>query len=422
MTTPIAYPAPTGSLRDIRLYMQNGCLSPRGAEILLRQDTLWQIVARHVQDPGWWREQSPAVSHPPELPWRIQSWDAALRLQVPGVDIWIDPGPEAPIPAQAPNLIIVTHAHYDHTARLGDFSTAFPSARVVMSDNTYGLLSLQAQSDVQLRRCLEERTVRIELGAQRVIEGARLTLVPAGHLLGAAMIDVEVGDDAILVTGDFALRDVGGVPGAPWPEKRYSLVLIEATSVHRGALPVADPQANRMPFLQEVSSWLERGKTRILVTTQAMGQAQELYAALVLSQQAGAFPDLKVRLTRFAEVVSKRYYDALKESSRVWHCPFYTLEADRIPPQSVVISSEDEDSGLAQSLREVPDGECVTDPAVYTHAGWGERMTWAVGVPSHAVGLYAGYSSSLHTALSDIGRKVRALSQEGEEWLINEDQ
>ncbi|MDY6876090.1 MAG: MBL fold metallo-hydrolase [Chloroflexota bacterium] len=389
---------------------------------MLRQDTPWHIVARHVQDPGWWREQSPAVSPPPQLPWRIQSWDAALRLRVPGLDIWIDPGPEAPIPAQAPNLIAITHAHYDHTARLGDFSTAFPDTRVIMSDDTYGLLSLQAQSDIQLRRCLEERTVRVDLGAQRVIEGARLTLVPAGHLLGATMIDVEVGDDAILVTGDFALRDVGGVPGAPWPEKQYSLVLIEATSVHRGALPVADPQANRIPFLRDLSHWLRQDKTRLLVIAQAMGQAQELYAALVLAQQAGAFPDLKVRLTRFAEAVSQRYYDALKKSSRVWHCPFYTLEADQIPPQSVVISSEDEGSSLARSLREAPDGECTSAPAVYTHAGWGERMTWAVGVPSYAVGLYAGYSSSWHSALSDTGRRVRALSQEGEEWLTNEDQ
>jgi hypothetical protein len=174
-----------------------------------------------------------------------------------------------------------------------------------------------------------------------------------------------------------------------------------------------------MPFLQGVSSWLEQDKTKILVAAQAMGQAQELYAALVLAQQAGTFPDLKVRLAGFAETVSQRYYEALKDSSRVWHCPFYRLAVDQIPSQSVVISSAGEDSRLTDSLREAPDGEYIDAPAVYTHAGWGERMTWAVGVPSYAVGLYAGYSSSLHVNLANIDRKVEALSQEGEEWLIN---
>jgi hypothetical protein len=399
--------------------MQDGRLSSRGAEKLLKRGAPWQMVARHVQDLDWWRDQSPAVSRAPTLPWCIQAWDATLRLQVSDWDIWVDPGPESPIPAQAPNLIIVTHAHYDHVAQLGDFSAAFPNARVIMSDGTYELLSLRARSDLQLKECLEERTVRIEIGAQRTIEGTNVKLLPAGHLFGAAMVDLELDDDAVLVSGDFALRDVGGVPGAPWPDKQYSLVLMESTSVHRGSLPVADPRANRMPFLQGVSSWLEQDKTKILVAAQAMGQAQELYAALVLAQQAGTFPDLKVRLAGFAETVSQRYYEALKDSSRVWHCPFYRLAVDQIPSQSVVISSAGEDSRLTDSLREAPDGEYIDAPAVYTHAGWGERMTWAVGVPSYAVGLYAGYSSSLHVNLANIDRKVEALSQEGEEWLIN---
>lgn len=419
MNKPIAYPSPTGYLQDVSHHMQDGYLSPKEAEVLLEQGLSWQTIAQHVQDPVWWRKQLPVVSRPPKLSWSIQSWDAALRLRASDWDIWVDPGPEAPIPDREPNLIIVTHAHYDHIAQLGDFSAAFPDTRVIMSDGTYELLALQARSDFQLRMCLEERTIRVALGAQRIVEGAKVVLLPAGHLLGAVMVDIELDNDAILVTGDFALRDVGGVPGAPWPKKQYSLVLMEATSVHRGSLPVADPKVNRMPFLHNISNCLEQGKTRILVMAQAMGQAQELYAALTLSQQSGSFPNLKVRLTGFAEAVSQHYYDVLKGSSRVWHCPIYTLATDLVPPQSVVISSGRDDSRLNSSLRKAPDGECIDAPAVYTHAGWGERMTWAVGVPSYAVGLYAGYSSSLHVNLTNIDRKVKALSQKGEEWLIN---
>ncbi len=350
MNKAIAYPAPRGVLKQISPYMQEGRLSLEGAEILLSQGLPWEAVARHVQAPQWWRKQTPVASAPPTLPWRVQAWNATLRLRVPDLDIWIDPGPDAPIPIQPPNLIVVTHAHHDHTARLGDFSAAFPQVRVVMSYGTYDLLSLRADSDIRLKRCLEEQTIRIKLGASRILEDAKLTLWPAGHLLGAAMIDIELGGDAVLVTGDFALRDVGGIPGAPWLEKQYSLVLMEATTVHQDALPVADPSVNRRPFLQDVTSELERGKIKILIAAQAMGQVQELYAALVLAQQAGAFPDLKVRLTGFAETVSRLYYDALKSDSPVWHCPFYDLATNQIPPRSLVLSSESNSASVTSRM------------------------------------------------------------------------
>jgi hypothetical protein len=422
MTTPIPYPSPSGSTRSIRLYMQDGFLTPQGADILQSQGVPWTTVARYVQDLDWWRKQKAISCEPPKLPWRVQSWGATLRLKAPDIDIWIDPGPKAPIPPQAPHLIIVTHAHYDHVAQLGAFCAAFPHTRVVMSDDTHFLLSLRSHSDAQLRLCLEKQTVRLKFGTKREIQDVRLALLPAGHLLGAAMVEIEREGDVILVTGDFALRDVGGLSGAPWPLKRYSIVLMEATSIQQGTLPVADPEANRMPFLQEVDGWLKAGHTRLLVCTQAMGQAQELYAALTLAQQAGAFPDIKVRLTGVAEMISRHYYDTLKGKSRVWNCPFYTLDIDEIPEQSIVITGgdHDKDSALGRQVEQAPDGACISAPLVFTHAGWGERMTWASGVPSYAVGLYDGYASSLHMTLSDIGRHVKALSQEGEEWLTNQ--
>ncbi len=417
MTETIPYPTGTGPLNQIRPHLQDGQLPASGAELLISQGLPWETVARHVHDLGWWRQQSPVSSRPPILPWRIQSWDATLRIRASDVDIWIDPGPEAPISGTAPSLVIVTHAHYDHVAKLGDISASFPETRVVMSDGTYELLWMRADVDAELRRCLETRTTRLELGVQRLVEGVELTLLPAGHLLGASMVEIRLGEDTVLVTGDFAGRDVGGVPGASWPEGEYSLVLIEATPVNQESLPVADSRSNRMPFLREIAQLRSQGKTRILVRAQALGQAQELYAALALAQQAGAFPDFRVRLTGFAEAVSRHYYDALRAISRVWGCAYYRLETAEIPSDSIVISSEGVDSLPARALVEAPDGAYVGTPLVYTHSGWGERMTWSMGIASYAVGLYGGYSSSLHSALLEGGRRAKALSTRGEEWL-----
>jgi hypothetical protein len=320
-------------------------------------------------------------------------------------------------------LIIVTHAHHDHVACLGEYSAIYPATPVVMSYETGALLSLRARSNPLLRECLELRSVRLRLGEQRAIGGVQLKLWPAGHLLGAAMIEIRLGEDTLLITGDFALRDVGGIPSASWPQGTYTLVVIEATEGEWGSLPVADPEANRQPFLQEVSELLGKGRRRLLVPSQAMGQAQELYAGLALAQQAGAFPDLRVRLAGFAATVSEMYQDALRTLPGPWECPYYTLAIENVPEDSLVIASgggSDGEGGLAnrlaRTLDESADGRTLWHPTVYTHAGWGERMALAAGLSCHSILLYNGVSISLQTALSEVGREVGSLSVEGGEW------
>jgi len=292
-----------------------------------------------------------------------------------------------------------------------------------MSHETAALLSLRARFDFSLRECLNLRTVRLHHGEQRAIGGVQLKLWPAGHLLGAAMPEIGLGEDKLLITGDFALRDVGGIAGALWPQETYTLIIMESTTAEQGSLPVANPEANRQLFLHEVSDLLGKGKRRLLVPSQAMGQAQELYAGLALAQQAGAFPDLRVRLAGFAATVSEMYQEALGTLPGPWECPFFTLAMDQVPEDSLVIASggdPDREGGLANRLASTldksTDGQTLWHATVYTHAGWGERMAWAVGVPCHAVALYHGFSLSLQTTLSEIGREVGSLSVEGKEW------
>ena len=416
-------PPPLGPLRDIYASLHAGVLPPQSAQMLLRQGLAWSLVAPHVQDREWWQAQHAVTASPPTLPWTIRGWDAALHLEAPGESLWIDPGPKAPAPSSAgpPDLIIITHAHYDHVARLAEYSAAYPATPVVMSQQTGILLSQRSGRNPLLRECLDQRTVRLRLGEQRTIGGVQLMLRSAGHLLGAAMAEIRLATDTLLITGDFALRDVGGFPGADWPEESYSLVIMESTWGEWGSLPVADPGTSRQRFLKQVSDLLDTGKRRLLAPAQAMAQAQELYAGLALAQQAGAFPDLRVRLAGFAATVSGVYRNALGAQPGPWECPYYTLAGDQIPQDSLVIASgggpEAEDglaNRLAPSLHASADGQTLWHPTVYTHAGWGERMALAVGLPCHSVLLYGGASLSLQTALSETGRSVDSL--ERGEW------
>lgn len=70
------------------------------------------------------------------------------------------------------------------------------------------------------------------------------------------MIELDVAGDSVLITGDFALRDVGGLRGADPPTGDYGLVLMESTQADWRTLPVAHEAATRRPLLQQLAqSW-----------------------------------------------------------------------------------------------------------------------------------------------------------------------
>ena len=403
MSDQIPYPSPSYSpLREIYPYLQGGVLPTRSADNLLQKGLDWVDVAPFIEDQQWWSDQTLGIAPPLRLPWRIIAWGATLNLKTPQISIWIDPGPNAPMPERHPDLIIVTHAHSDHTARLAEFSAAFPDCPVVMSRLTAEMLSLRASKDILLWECLQNRTIKLPFNEERILSDVTLRFLPAGHLLGAAMIEIKLENDCILVTGDFAFRDVGGLPPAHWPERQYNLVIMESATAGRGSPPRADVESNRRPYLIKVSEML-RQFDRFFVSAQSFGQAQELYAALVMAQRSGAFPTLRVYLTGLASVVSDRYAKALGNLIGPWSCHYEDLK-NNIPQDSVVITGSDRsETQILSTLK------------IFTHAGWSEHMALAVGLACHSIAFYHGDPLSLYIALSELGRDIRILSQEKDE-------
>jgi glyoxylase-like metal-dependent hydrolase (beta-lactamase superfamily II) len=414
MTDIIPYPLPPkGQDREIHACLQEGVLPPKIADGFLRRGFPWHKIAPHVQDRGWWQRQTPAQA--PELhdPWSIQIFDATVKLQCYDSRIWVDPGPAAPLPDKPPDVILVTHAHYDHMAQLGAFGEAFPDCPFVMTPSTANLLKLRGPLNDDLKRQLDTNTILLEPGQTRILRGIKLRALPAGHLLGAAAFEINSDEDSILITGDFAFREVGGVPPSTWPTGAYALLLMTTSGAGWGSLPFADPEFNRYPFLSKVAGQIDAGNQRIFLPAQSMGQAQEMYTALAMAQRAGAFPDWHIRLSGFAAKVSTKYRQALEHQEGPWCDPFYTAEA-AVPPKSVVITSEqgaDPTSGSPLWHSTIAHDGSVTihDASVYTHAGWSECMTFALGISCGGIGLYHGDALSLNLALSQSGRRVISL-------------
>jgi Cft2 family RNA processing exonuclease len=254
------------------------------------------------------------------------------------------------------------------------------------------------------------KSSKVSTGIRTKIGGVELRLLSAGHLLGAAMVELRLGDDDILITGDFAVRDVGGLKVESWPKDEYALVMMEATMAGWGSLPFADPAHNRTPLLAAVADAIRSGAERLSIPAQAMGQAQETYAALAMAQRAGAFPEWCVYLAGLAATVSDLYHRELKDSRGPWRRQSLTADS-HIPGKSIVITSAQTSGVVARGGAEIDECVVINEPT-YTHAGWGEHMALALGVQCRNIAFYHGDSTSLALSLANLGFHICTLPLE----------
>lgn len=174
-------------------------------------------------------------------------------------DFYIDP--QQPV-ARA----VITHAHSDH-ARPGHGSylaaaPSIPLLRVRLRD-----ISLQS----------------LPYGESIVHHGVRLSLHPAGHILGASQVRLESGGETWVVSGDY--KRVPDPTCALFEPQRCNVFVTESTF----ALPLY--RWDDAP-LDDILAWWRanaaQGKTSVLFAY-ALGKAQRIMAGLAARGAPGAF-------------------------------------------------------------------------------------------------------------------------------------
>jgi Cft2 family RNA processing exonuclease len=129
-------------------------------------------------------------------------------LHLPDLDLFLDPA--AAVPAA-----ILSHGHADHARALAARTIATPEtvaiARARLGDTGYDAHAFAEPFEL------------------RAVDGsrARVTLLPSGHVLGAAMVLIEHGDERLLYTGDVKLHPSRTCPPADVPQA--DVLITEAT-------------------------------------------------------------------------------------------------------------------------------------------------------------------------------------------------
>lgn len=189
--------------------------------------------------------------------WQVEAKEGGVYL--PQVDFWMDP-------RKPQGRALVTHAHYDHLAAHGE---------VLASPGTAELLKVRVPKGTRIRKL--EFGKPLSLGG-----GVRLTLLPAGHILGSAMALVERSaggakkKSRLLYTGDFKLRS--GLSAERCQPVRADVLVMETTfGLPKYRMPLAEKVIGEiLGFCREN---LAQGRVPVLFGY-ALGKSQEIMRAL----------------------------------------------------------------------------------------------------------------------------------------------
>lgn len=216
------------------------------------------------------------------------------------------------------DALLLTHAHLDHSGYLPALVRAGYGGRVLCTEATAELCGLILPDSGHLQeeearyaarkgyskhrnptplytlRDAEAALKRLDTVAfNRRIDlggGIAATFIPAGHLLGAAQIRLEIGETVIHFSGDLG-HDPDPLMRAPVPFSGADILVCESTYGNRSHAPT-DPEAELAPILQRV---LTRGGT-VLIPAFAVGRAQGLMLHIARLMAQGEIPRVPVYL------------------------------------------------------------------------------------------------------------------------------
>ena len=201
---------------------------------------------------------------------------------LPQWEIWLDPH-------RPKKLAFVSHAHSDHTAV--HLRTLATPATLTLMEKRMGGLGPNEPMEYGQWHTLSAKPGRGE-------KEARITVLPAGHVLGSAQFYLETQEgESLLYTGDFKLREGDSSEPIQW---RQADTLIMETTFGRPQYrfpPAAQVLGEVVEFCADA---LAEGQTPVLLGY-ALGKAQEILAQLKMAGLPAMLHRSVAEMTRLYE-------------------------------------------------------------------------------------------------------------------------
>lgn len=228
---------------------------------------------------------------------------------------------------QPPEALIITHAHIDHTGALPLIASLLPHIPIYATESTRALTEVLLRDSV---RIMEQEHLRpdgetplynaeqvdVFLGRIQVMgfrqpfepltdsPGIIVQFIPAGHILGAAMLFFETPEGTLFHTGDISLTDQRTIKGLDINAlPRADVMITEGTYGNRSHSSRKEEEQKLAATVQAV---LARGG-RILCPAFAVGRAQEIILILKAYRASGKISPVPIYLDGMVRSVCDVY-------------------------------------------------------------------------------------------------------------------
>lgn len=228
-----------------------------------------------------------------------------------------------------PDAFLLTHAHTDHTGALPGLVSRLRTdvkgyctpatkaiTRVLLEDSRK-----RANRDIQegkqplftpeaIDKALEYlafmKTVQWNTRVE-ICDGVTATWIPAGHILGAAMIFIEGSQERILMTGDVSVTNQKTIPGMSMSKfnlpHRPDVMVMESTY---GNDQHTDRAAEEERLVSDIAEVIDAGG-KALIPVFAIGRSQEVILILKHAMESGQIPEFPVWVDGMVRKVNDIY-------------------------------------------------------------------------------------------------------------------
>jgi metallo-beta-lactamase family protein len=247
----------------------------------------------------------------------------------------------APLPLKpaALSAVVLTHAHLDHSGYLPLLVRNGFSGKVHCSEATYDLCRIllpdsgrlqEEEAEYANRRKFSRHAPALPLyteedakrslghfsplgfGRELDLGGLRATLIPAGHILGAAVVSLTDGARSVVFSGDLGRPD-DLIMVAPGVVRGADYLVVESTYGNRRH----DPEDPRVKLGDVIRRTVARGGA-VIIPSFAVGRAQSLLYYIHLLKAEGAIPaDLPVYLNSPMAVDATAIYHEHRREHRL---------------------------------------------------------------------------------------------------------
>lgn len=228
------------------------------------------------------------------------------------------------------DAIVVTHAHSDHTGGLAVVHSLHPGTPIYLTSATAELVRILQLDALKIMDSQErekeiplfheeqvhsmlQACVPVNFGENVTVNEVRFTWLPAGHILGAAMLYIETPAGHLLFTGDYSVRGQLTVPNLKLPRLPVNILITESTYGNRMH---DDRRLSEERLIRRIAEIVEEGG-RVLIPAFAIGRAQEVLTILRRAMKDRKLPHVPVYVDGMVRAVCQIYARFPNDLSRL---------------------------------------------------------------------------------------------------------